>query len=129
MTGHELLQSPPSQLNAAHAKSLTRPTSQKPSPALMATRAAQPVSVEVALATRIRLVQRFSSNVLPAQSTSVVALHSLMSVHVTPLPTYPLLQTQEKDPGASIHVACEAQLFEVDELHSSTLVHVTPLPV
>jgi hypothetical protein len=54
-------------------------------------------------------------------------VHSLMSVHVTPLPVYPLLHAQLKLPAVFVHVAFALQLF-VPFVHSFTSVHVTPSP-
>jgi hypothetical protein len=59
---------------------------------------------------------------------SVSAVHSLMSVHVTPLPLYPPGHAQLNDPGVFVHVALPAQL-SVPAVHSLISVHVTPSPL
>jgi hypothetical protein len=54
-------------------------------------------------------------------------VHSLMSVHVTPLPVNPALHVHVKLPPVFAHVAFALQL-EAPEVHSLMSVHVTPLP-
>ena len=56
-------------------------------------------------------------------------VHSLLLLHVTPLPVYPRLQAQVNEPAVSVQVDCPAGQVCVLRVHSLLLVHVTPVPV
>ena len=62
-----------------------------------------------------------------ALASQGLALHSLMSVQLTPLPLKPALQAHSKPPSVLLQVALASQLFSPFE-HSSLSVHVNPSP-
>lgn len=57
----------------------------------------------------------------------VLPVHSSVSEHVNPSPTYPELQEQLKDPWLLLHPAFTLQLCD-SMMHSSTSEHVAPSP-
>ena len=59
---------------------------------------------------------------------SVFAVHSFTSVHVTPLPVYPVLQVHVKPPVVFWQAAFALQLSEF-AVHSFTSVQTIPVPV
>eukprot|EP00961_Rhodomonas_salina_P066698 895666-Rhodomonas_salina.1 len=65
---------------------------------------------------------------LPESQLADLEVHSLASEHVTPFPSYPVLQAQVNEPSVFVHSPLTESQLEVSAVHSLTSKHVIPFP-